>query len=434
MAPMSLSMRPRLLLVIGAMLLPLTILAVVSYFLFQRIEHVVNETVEEVRQELLPIMELRTLLERAAMPPNDYLFHGSTHEQKIFERLTAQINAKFDMLKASHFGSEDERSAVRDSRRHWHTAHSLGQALVTLSYPLADKQRAAMHMETFDSLIDQAVDDLSRVYLAAADELGQYTTHAEDIKNNVGTTVILVLMATFLLAIIGGIMLSRTILIPLRILDRCASRLGRGELDYRVELARDDEFGRLGRTFNEMAEKIERLATHDGLTGLYDRRAFGRLLDEEIQRSIRGGRPFSLLMIDVDNFKNINDTFGHPTGDEVLRTLATILTRDVRTVDRVARIGGEEFVVIMPDTTGADAAEIAERIRQVVADQDLRTPEDRPIKFTVSVGVATNPSDAESSEPLLAAADEALYQAKAAGRNCVRQATGRRSARIKQIR
>jgi diguanylate cyclase (GGDEF)-like protein/PAS domain S-box-containing protein len=160
--------------------------------------------------------------------------------------------------------------------------------------------------------------------------------------------------------------------------------------------------------------RLQTLATTDGLTGLWNHRAFQEQLANEFQRAVRYQSPLSLLLLDVDRFKNYNDTFGHPAGDEVLRTVAATLQREGRYNDFSARYGGEEFVIILPETDRMGAIEAAERLRKAIAAQ----PWER-LAVTVSVGVATFRQDMASPATLIEEADRALYLSKECGRNCV---------------
>ncbi len=177
---------------------------------------------------------------------------------------------------------------------------------------------------------------------------------------------------------------------------------------------------------HELAEanaRLAQLAVTDGLTGLYNHRHLHERLSLEVERSQRSGLPLSLLMLDVDHFKQFNDTFGHPAGDEVLRQLARVLNDTRRANDVVARYGGEEFAVILVDTAKFTAAKVAERVRERVAGHDFSDAAQRAGKISVSIGVATFPDDGTDAEALVRAADTALYAAKRAGRNRVVLAT-----------
>ncbi len=177
--------------------------------------------------------------------------------------------------------------------------------------------------------------------------------------------------------------------------------------------------GSIGRRLERQEHMLEELATHDGLTGLYNHRTFHTLLGDELARATRFGRPASLLMLDIDRFKSVNDTHGHQAGDAILRGLSSLLTRQARAIDRVCRYGGEEFTVILPETDADIALNIAERLRATVERQPFDIGEGRAVHINVSIGVASFPSQAESADALVAAADAALYAAKQAGRNRV---------------
>jgi diguanylate cyclase (GGDEF)-like protein len=163
-----------------------------------------------------------------------------------------------------------------------------------------------------------------------------------------------------------------------------------------------------------LLEEVRDLAANDPLTGLANRMTFGDALERELARAHRDGGEVSLVMLDLDHFKRLNDTRGHQAGDEVLRRTATTLRAQQRTYDTAARYGGEEFALIAPGLTAADAAGAAERIRAAIAGNGC--------EVTASVGVATFPRDASGAEALIGAADQALYRSKHDGRDRVTQA------------
>lgn len=163
--------------------------------------------------------------------------------------------------------------------------------------------------------------------------------------------------------------------------------------------------------------RIEELAEVDDLTGAFNRRRMMRALDEECLRAQRSGSPYSIALIDLDFFKKINDRYGHPTGDEVLRTFAITVFANIRSIDKFGRYGGEEFVLLMPDTPNDAAARILDRLRIITAELDWSAFSDG-MTVTISAGVATTRTD-EAPESILARADSALYAAKNQGRNRV---------------
>jgi two-component system cell cycle response regulator len=170
---------------------------------------------------------------------------------------------------------------------------------------------------------------------------------------------------------------------------------------------------------NNLDNSLE-LAVTDPLTGLHNRRYMFGQLEALGQRAARGGAPVACLLLDIDHFKKINDSFGHDVGDEVLREFAVRLASNVRAIDLPCRYGGEEFVAIMPDTSLEDAERIAERIRRYIGGSPFRVAQGSELlTVTISIGVAIMTEEADTPEALLKRADEALYEAKAAGRNRV---------------
>jgi len=162
------------------------------------------------------------------------------------------------------------------------------------------------------------------------------------------------------------------------------------------------------------------LAIHDRLTGLYNTHYFQKEMDEEIDRSLRYNRYFSFVIFDIDDFKKINDTYGHSYGDRALKELAQCIQRTVRKdVDIAARYGGDEFVLLLTNTRGEEAIKVCERLLKLVRTITITTDDGRKFGFTLSMGVSEFPTDGKEAYYIFNAADEALYQSKAAGKNRV---------------
>ena len=166
----------------------------------------------------------------------------------------------------------------------------------------------------------------------------------------------------------------------------------------------------------QLYEQMERMATTDGMTGLYNNRTFQAKADEMLAHSRRYGRKCSLMLTDVDHFKSVNDTYGHLTGDQVLKGVARILKEHARDTDIVARYGGEEFAILLPETDAKGAKVIAERIREAIKAEVFQT-EMGPLKITLSLGIATAPDHGTDKLVLVEQADQCLYYAKRHGRN-----------------
>ncbi len=169
-------------------------------------------------------------------------------------------------------------------------------------------------------------------------------------------------------------------------------------------------------------EDLELLAVTDRMTGMYNHVYGVQRLDEEVKRAARFGHSLCLVMLDLDDFKSFNDTYGHPAGDELLAQAAAVIRRALRDMDIAVRYGGEEFAVILPETPASGGRQVAERIRKDVEELHLDVGTNAPAHRTVSLGIAEYPSDATSGRTLVEAADRALYRAKRAGKNRVESA------------
>ncbi len=213
-------------------------------------------------------------------------------------------------------------------------------------------------------------------------------------------------------------------------LEQLAKGLELGVTDYLIRPIDHNELLARTRTqirrrryhdkLREMLDKSVSLAYTDALTGVYNRRYMNAHLDRKIMEISDTQKPLSVVIFDIDHFKQVNDNYGHAGGDEVLRTLAERVGSSIRDFDLLARYGGEEFVVIMPSTPADVAAMVAERLRQRLEAQAFEVPgHDQPLPITASLGVATTTDPMETADNLLARADAALYAAKRGGRNRV---------------
>ncbi|MBN1629868.1 MAG: diguanylate cyclase, partial [Thermoleophilia bacterium] len=201
----------------------------------------------------------------------------------------------------------------------------------------------------------------------------------------------------------------------------------------RIDVTRDDEIGELARAFNIMGEElkardeslvesfneVKRLSETDALTGLLNHRMINERLVQELARAQRYGGRFGLIVIDLDNFKLLNDTYGHPVGDETLRRFGELLVREMREADFVGRHGGDEFMIVLPECGPPEIAGAAEKLQSVLANSPLETPDGNLIPLPMSLGVACYPEDGQDVNTLIALADANLYLSKSRGGNTV---------------
>ena len=189
-----------------------------------------------------------------------------------------------------------------------------------------------------------------------------------------------------------------------------------GQLTYYAAIERDLT------EHKKLQSQLESMATIDSLTGLANRQAFLQRAKNEFNRARRYSRPLSVVMIDIDHFKSINDQYGHATGDEVLRQTAMICQSSLRGSDLMGRVGGEEFVLLLPDTPHTNAFHVAERMRAHLYETPIELENDAHLKITASFGVASLSEADNDFDTVLERADEAMYLAKHGGRNQVKSA------------
>jgi diguanylate cyclase (GGDEF)-like protein len=254
------------------------------------------------------------------------------------------------------------------------------------------------------------------------------------------TRVLCIFVAVLGVLMVAAHLFGASLVLPLKALVDGARRVADGNLDIELPAARHDEIGYLSRVFNDMVERLkdsrrtvetaqsklleqnrrlEELTVTDNLTGLANRRSLVENLTLQLERYRRNGQPFSVLMLDLDNFKSVNDRYGHLAGDEVLRRFSTSMVGSIRSVDFAARYGGEEFSIILFDTESSDASDLAERIRAQVDQMRVELEPGLVLTVTASIGVAEVCDTDAKPDDLLQRADAALYRAKQAGRNRV---------------
>ena len=409
----------------GVILVTLAALAVAVLLSLHRMVATLDQVNEELVIKAHPIITAERLLLVGERAVRDYLLSGNAQERRRFETLAGEIEHLLETAEKASERSIEQRALLETAREDWRRARQLGSLLVGLDLSAAEVGYAA-DLQRFSQSVGHVRETLARVDQFAHQEVSAAVTAGYAVWFWVLWFVAAIIGLEVLIGIGAWLVLGRSVLHPVQRLEEAARHFGNGNLAQRVALEREDELGRLADTFNAMAEKLERtqaaleqLSIHDGLTGLCNYREFHRRLAEELERAQRYHRPLSLLMLDLDHFKRINDHHGHQAGDEMLRQFARIMSQQVRPIDLVARYGGEEFTVILPETDSGGAVATAERIRRAIARQVIAVARGTALRMTVSIGVAVFPADATTGDKLITAADRALYAAKRAGRNRV---------------
>lgn len=368
--------------------------------------------------------DLQLEMNKLLSPVSQYLLTGDIKERDNFDARIREIYRLFAEVKTYRGDRKWEEASGRVER----DAIDFGEKALEILYidnPVGNReaQRLMTELTSAGGYLIREVDDFHGI---AHGDLESITRAINDKVRKAGTYT-LVLFGTLLIFVaLLHQYLRVSLMEPLLKLHKGVGVIAKGNLGHRLDIRTGDELGKLAEAFNAMTEQIEKtqsalkdLSIHDGLTGLINHLEFMRRLHEELERSRRYGRSCALLMLDLDHFKTVNDTYGHPAEDGVLGEVSARILREIRPTDWAARYGGEEFAVLLPETPGAGALVAAERIRAAIAARPVTMANAPTIVLTVSVGVAAFPEDAANADDLIAAADQALYAAKRAGRNCV---------------
>jgi len=418
-----LSLKIRLIIGVAVSMLPLLLVILVSYVAFNELISTLEDVVQESIEEAAPVADLEDLLELAEKHLHDGIWHADKFDFQAYSELVPMIDRGFVLAGELPFGRAEEFSGVGKSHELWLEARDLW---MTLSAPDLDWEARQDVAQKIEANMRSAVITLERIRTVALDEVVAGRTEELRWRNTLNLFLPLVLVVAVGIACVMASTLIKAVIEPVRALERGAQQLAAGELSYRVGELSQDELGDLARSFNVMAQKLEQshqtlesLSTLDYLTGLANVREFYRLFHDEIRRAERYQHPFSLIILDVDTFKQVNDTLGHQAGDLVLQEVGRKLSELVRNIDHVARIGGDEFAILFPETNQAQARELAERIQKYFAShlvESVQYPV-APLRITISLGLGTYPDDATQANELYAMTDQALYRAKREGRN-----------------
>ncbi len=375
--------------------------------------------------ELRRLFYLQDMTRQSSTPISQYVAWGNPDEAALFENQVYEVNEAFVDVLGMESVQQAQRSLILQAQTEWGQAVAVGRAMFAI--PAAEKSALQEAENMFVNHVTASINTLYEAHNIRIDDTRRNKNEATERHK----TTLIITAASF----VGGVVffffasyvLARHILRPLRRLSKDIQQFSAGDLSHRIDLHIENEIGDLARGINIMAERLEndqialaQLAIRDSLTNLYNRREFERLLAEELHRATRYRHPLSLLLIDIDKFKAINDGLGHRAGDQALRLISSTIRDISRKGDIVARYGGDELAVLLPETPPEDALILAERIRKLVSLQPLETDSGSKTELTLSIGVATTSGEVNRGEQLVDAADQAMYIAKAEGRNRVR--------------
>ena len=409
---------------IALAVLPLILSAIIGYALINRgvIAPFADVAARQLDQ-IDPNQDLRILLWEATAPVELYLDDGDPLQAAKYRALRARIEAELARLHRALETEPEAKALSERARDDWIAADRLANEIISARFAPGNPSGDSLG-KRFEVLIAAATDKLR----AANDDIERalQRDHAVALLAyersewiaGIAAAVSLLLMAGGILTI-GRIMLHSVD----RLVDG-AARFAAGDRDHRIEVQVPPELHKVAEEFNRMIELIRDSevaladqARRDRLTGLLNRRAFDEALADAFARRRRLDEEIGLLMLDLDHFKQVNDTYGHAAGDEVLRGAAGTMVSSLREIDKIFRVGGEEFAVLMPGPDRPAAEAVAERLRQTIAGRPVKV-DGRELAVTVSIGIAVT-RGAIDADGLIRTADAALYRAKREGRNRV---------------
>jgi diguanylate cyclase (GGDEF)-like protein len=406
------SLARRLFFVLNVMLCALLLVGAARLVTFRATANALEAFRAQTVGESKRIGQVRFLITRADDLGEVFVESGDRAKGITFEQIAQEIDRQFVRLERT--GAPAERTLAKAARLRWDLVRpSLAAAMVL---PARDD---GARLDPFHERINETDAFLGDLSALNVDQVGQEISALRMRERIQLAASFAVLLLGF---VIGGLLSRRvygSITSPLKGLEEAATQLGGEDLSHRVDVHGDDELARVGNAFNVMAERLQRSrdelhhqALHDPLTGLPNRALFMEHLEHAIARSRRRGTPITVMFLDLDGFKAVNDTLGHEAGDQVLASVAEGLQRSLREEDMVARLGGDEFGVVLEEATGGASLTARRILRRFERPWSLSA---RDVPVGVSIGIATRDSDEELDE-LVRQADTAMYAAKASGK------------------
>lgn len=419
------SLRSRIIISVLVMVLPAALLMFSAYNSIHGSNDSLSQIVDSPLDELLKIQKVQSKILKTELPFHLYLNRGESADREAFIRLSVDIDLLLENIAKQGGLSEQDLSIINLAQNEWHEAKTLGESLLTTTnIPPANVLTAKVdqfgrHLERCASLLDE-------VNLSALEKIKHLRFAAQENEWKSIAMLSLVFGLGLLLAILAALSLGQSVIKPIKRLEKTVSLFGKGETSARISLESNNELDGLASAFNSMAERFEHikneldyLSVHDNLTGLYDRTKLQEEVSSEIIRAKRYDRSFSLLLMNIDNFKEVNRVYGRLVGDSVLCSVANKITTTVRPTDISSRYGGDEFAVILSETDSKGAAETTQRLIEAIEDNPINIGDGKLLDISVTIVTATYPADADTDIGLFSITDNSLLNSKLEKKNII---------------
>ena len=413
----------------GFAVLGLALMAAITLVSGRVLLNTYENSVSEAHFELMPAHRIQVSLREAGHLAYLYAIEGDRSAPFRFKEVGETVDRQFHQLTENElrFASvEHAHSYISTPKtiKAWQDAQA---AVLEVFQHAPSTTEATEALRRAHGAIDPVYGVISEFHRLSIQDLQGRLRFALSVADWTYFAIFGVILIGLGVLIALGLVVGRSVLQPIAELQGAAQKLREKDFSHRVRLRNTkDELGQLGRAFNIASASLQRLygelerrSTHDGLTGVLNRAAFDERLSAECESTDRHKRPLSLLMVDIDFFKRVNDTHGHQTGDQVLQIVVRLLNETARPGDVVARYGGEEFIIILPETDEDNAMAMADRLRRTIDDHSFACPTGEDFRITVSIGCASRRPHVMAPEDLIQAADTALFRAKETGRNRV---------------
>ena len=413
------SLKTRIFASVGLMLIPAIVLLLSAiksiHSSTDSLEHAASAPV----QNIILTGKLKNQLVQTELPLIQYMNRGETSDREVFIRLAVETERTFENIQSSIQLLPHEQSLLSTARNTWNTARSLGNSLLTKGSVANQNEAIESKINEFSRHLSHSIAVIDELQNSSRNRIGEIRFAAQEEEWRSISLLLLILSLGVILAIFEAFALGQTVLEPIRRLEQTVKKFREGDLSSRINPKNNDELGHLAEAFNGMAEKFSKvqsdldyLSIHDTLTGLYERRKFHDEMTVEIQRAKRYKRNFSLLLIDIVNFRRVNKTYGRLVGDSVLCSVAIQITNTIRPTDIAARYNADKFAIILSESNEQGGDETKDRIISAITQNPINIGDGKSLPIEVRVGVATYPSDADDETSLFTRAESNIDDAK----------------------